>query len=71
MTSLVVPGVDATAAAPVTTAIGSGFFDGDGAFTWTNVAALGDPVVLTTFANSAGLSLLTAAVGATVGALVS
>ena len=109
MTSLVVPGVDATASAPVTTAgpashararrsapspawlglvpfaayvllflavptvlaIGSGFFDGDGAFTWTNVAALGDPVVLTTFANSAGLSLLTAAVGATVGALVS
>ncbi|CAD5138202.1 ABC transporter permease [Microbacterium sp. Nx66] len=109
MTSLVAPGVDAAAPAPVTAAgpashararrsapspawlglvpfaayvllflalptvlaIGSGFFDGDGAFTWTNVAALGDPVVLTTFANSAGLSLLTAAVGATVGALVS
>ncbi|MFI8698406.1 ABC transporter permease [Microbacterium sp.] len=109
MTSLVAPGVDAAASAPVTAAgpashararrsapspawlglvpfaayvllflalptvlaIGSGFFDGDGAFTWTNVAALGDPVVLTTFANSAGLSLLTAAVGATVGALVS
>ncbi|MCZ0710417.1 ABC transporter permease subunit [Microbacterium sp. NRRL B-14842] len=58
-------------ALPTVLAIGSGFFDGDGAFTWTNVAALGDPVVLTTFANSAGLSLLTAAVGATVGALVS
>lgn len=109
MTSLVAPGVDAAASAPVTAAgpashararrsapstawlglvpfaayvllflalptvlaIGSGFFDGDGAFTWTNVAALGDPVVLTTFANSAGLSLLTAGVGATVGALVS
>jgi len=109
VTSLVAPGVDAAASAPVTAAgpashararrsapstawlglvpfaayvllflalptvlaIGSGFFDGDGAFTWTNVAALGDPVVLTTFANSAGLSLLTAAVGATVGALVS
>lgn len=109
MTSLVAPGVDAAASAPVTAAgpashararrsapstawlglvpfaayvllflalptvlaIGSGFFDGDGAFTWTNVAALGDPVVLTTFANSTGLSLLTAAVGATVGALVS
>ncbi|MCT1364314.1 ABC transporter permease subunit [Microbacterium sp. p3-SID337] len=58
-------------ALPTVLAIGSGFFDGDGAFTWTNVAALGDPVVLTTFANSARLSLLTAAVGATVGALVS
>nr|WP_247642187.1 ABC transporter permease subunit [Microbacterium sp. KSW4-4] len=58
-------------AVPTVLAIGSGFFDGDGAFTWTNVAALGDPVVLTTFANSAGLSLLTAAVGAVVGALVS
>ncbi|MEV8170097.1 ABC transporter permease subunit [Microbacterium sp. NPDC077486] len=58
-------------ALPTVLAIGSGFFDGDGSFIWTNVAALGDPVVLTTFANSAGLSLLTAAVGATVGALVS
>nr|WP_315105800.1 ABC transporter permease subunit [uncultured Microbacterium sp.] len=58
-------------AVPTVLAVGSGFFDGDGAFTWTNVAALGDPVVLTTFANSAGLSLLTAAVGAVVGALVS
>ncbi|WP_233486696.1 ABC transporter permease [Zhihengliuella sp. ISTPL4] len=58
-------------AVPTVLAIGSGFFDGDGAFTWTNVAALGDPVVLTAFANSAGLSLLTAAVGAIVGALVS
>ena len=58
-------------AVPTVLAIGSGFFDGDGAFTWTNVAALGDPVVLTTFANSAGLSLLTAGVGALVGALVS
>nr|WP_256209377.1 ABC transporter permease subunit [Microbacterium sp. LCT-H2] len=57
-------------AVPTVLAIGSGFFDRDGAFTWTNVAALGDPVVLTTFANSAGLSLLTAAVGALVGALV-
>ncbi|WP_036304219.1 MULTISPECIES: ABC transporter permease [unclassified Microbacterium] len=57
-------------AVPTILAIGSGFFDGDGAFTWTNVAALGDPVVLNTFANSAWLSLLTAVVGAVVGALV-
>lgn len=57
-------------AVPTILAIGSGFFDDDGAFTWTNVAALADPVVLNTFANSAWLSLLTAVVGAVVGALV-
>lgn len=57
-------------AVPTFLAIGSGFFDGDGAFTWTNVAALVDPVVLNTFANSAWVSLLTAIVGAVVGALV-
>ncbi|MBT2495127.1 ABC transporter permease subunit [Microbacterium sp. ISL-59] len=57
-------------AVPTVLAIGSGFFDDDGAFTWTNVAALADPVVLNTFANSAWLSLLTAVVGAVVGALV-
>jgi putative spermidine/putrescine transport system permease protein len=55
---------------PTLLAIGSGFFTKDGSFTWANVAALGDPVVLHTFANSAGLSLLTAVVGAAVGALV-
>jgi len=57
-------------AVPTVLAIGSGFFTDDGSFTWANVAALGDPVVLTTFANSAWLSLLTAIVGAVVGALV-
>ncbi|MBO0981729.1 ABC transporter permease subunit [Microbacterium sp. SD291] len=57
-------------AVPTVIAIASGFFTDDGAFTWTNVSALADPVVLTTFANSAGLSLLTALVGALVGALV-
>ena len=57
-------------AVPTILAIGSGFFDGDGAFTWTNVAALVDPVVLNTFANSAWVSLLTAVVGAVAGALV-
>uniref|UniRef100_UPI00406BE642 ABC transporter permease n=1 Tax=Microbacterium sp. K35 TaxID=2305440 RepID=UPI00406BE642 len=57
-------------AVPTVLAVGSGFFDDDGAVTMTNVEALGDPVVLRTFANSAGLSLLTAAVGAVVGALV-
>ncbi|WP_447652764.1 ABC transporter permease [Microbacterium sufflavum] len=57
-------------AVPTVLAVGSGFFDDDGAVTMANVEALGDPVVLRTFANSAGLSLLTAAVGAIVGALV-
>ncbi|HWV49164.1 MAG TPA: ABC transporter permease [Microbacterium sp.] len=57
-------------AVPTVLAIGSGFFTDDGSFTWANVAALGDPVVLTTFANSAWLSLLTAVIGAVVGALV-
>lgn len=56
--------------APTILAIGSGFFDGDGAFTWTNVTALVDPVVLNTFANSASLSLLTAVIGAVGGALI-
>ncbi|TFB17111.1 ABC transporter permease subunit [Microbacterium sp. 3H14] len=57
-------------AVPTVLAVGSGFFTKDGAFTWSNIAALADPVVLNTFANSAGLSLLTALVGAVVGALV-
>lgn len=57
-------------ALPTILAIGSGFFADDGVFTWVNVAALGDPVVLNTFANSAWLSLLTAVVGAVVGALI-
>ncbi|GAA1236672.1 putative spermidine/putrescine transport system permease protein [Microbacterium phyllosphaerae] len=57
-------------AVPTVLAIGSGFFTKDGTFTWSNVSALGDPVVLNTFANSAGVSLLTAVIGAVVGALV-
>ncbi|GAB3600084.1 ABC transporter permease [Microbacterium tumbae] len=57
-------------AVPTVLSIGSGFFTENGAFTWTNVAALGDPVILNTFANSAGVSLLTAVVGAVAGALV-
>ena len=55
---------------PTALAIGSGFFTRDGSFTWSNVGALGDPLILRTFANSAGLSLLTAVIGAIVGALV-
>lgn len=57
-------------AVPTLLAIGSGLVDGDGVFTWTNITALVDPVVLNTFANSGWLSLLTAVVGALAGALV-
>jgi len=57
-------------ALPTVLAVGSGLFDDEGAPTADNFAALGDPVVLGTFANSAGVSLVTAAVGAVVGALV-
>ncbi|WP_396667782.1 ABC transporter permease [Microbacterium sp. R86528] len=55
---------------PAAIAIGSGLFDGDGEFTLENVAALTDPVILRTFYNSAWLSLLTASLGAIVGAVV-
>lgn len=56
-------------AVPTVLSVGSGFFTRDGSFTWDNLAALGDPLILTTFANSAVLSLITAIVGAVVGAL--
>ena len=57
-------------ALPTVLAVASGFVDKAGVFTLDNVAALGDPLVLSTFANSAVLSLVTAAVGAVIGALV-
>lgn len=57
-------------AVPTVIAVGTGFFDGDGAFTLDNIAALGEPVIVQTFLNSFSLSLVTAAGGAVVGALV-
>ncbi|MEZ3157255.1 ABC transporter permease subunit [Microbacterium sp. BWR-S6Y] len=57
-------------ALPTVLAVASGFVDKAGVFTLDNVAALGEPLVLSTFANSAVLSLVTAAVGAVIGALV-
>lgn len=57
-------------ALPTILAISTGFFDSDGSFTWANVSALGDPVILNTFWNTTWLSLLTGAVGALLGALV-
>ena len=57
-------------ALPTVLALGSGFFDGEGAFTWSGLTALGDPVILRTFWNSTWVSLLTAVVGAIIGSLV-
>lgn len=55
---------------PTGIALASGLFTKDGAFTWDNLAALGDPVILATFRDSIWISLITAVVGAIVGALV-
>ncbi len=49
-------------ALPTVLAVGSGFVGRGGAFTLDNVAALGDPLVLSTFANSAWVSLVTAVI---------
>ena len=54
---------------PTVIALVTGFLDGDGAFTLSNLAALGNPVVLNTFGNSLWLSALTAVIGAVVGAV--
>lgn len=56
-------------ALPTVLAVASGFVDDEGRFTLANIAALGDPVIVQTFANSAWLSASTALVGAIVGAL--
>lgn len=56
-------------AVPTVLAVGSAFFGDDG-FTFANVAALGDPVVLRTIWSSLWIAALTAVVGAVVGALV-
>lgn len=56
---------------PTVLAVGSGLVDSGGRFTLANLAALADPVILRTFANSAGVSALTAVVGVVVGAMVS
>lgn len=57
-------------ALPTALAIGTGFVDRSGTFTWSNVSALVDPVIVLTFWNTTWLSLLTAAVGAVLGGLV-
>ena len=55
---------------PALLAIGSGFFSGDGAFTFSNFSAFTDPVVLKDLVGSLGLSAASAIIGAVVGALV-
>ncbi len=55
---------------PTVIALSSGLFTKQGVFTWSNLTALGDPVILATFRDSIWISLLTAVVGAIVGALV-
>jgi putative spermidine/putrescine transport system permease protein len=57
-------------ALPTVWAVATGFVDSDGGFTWANISALVDPVILLTFWNTTWLSLLTAAVGAVIGAVV-
>lgn len=57
-------------ALPTILAVGSGFTDQDGAFTFENFSVYTDASLWGTFGASAGLSLLTAVVGAIVGALV-
>jgi putative spermidine/putrescine transport system permease protein len=56
-------------ALPTVLAITSGVFV-NGRFRPDNLGALADPVILTTFWNSAWLSLLTAVLGAAIGALI-
>lgn len=57
-------------AVPAVIAIGSGFFDGSGAFTFANLAAFADPSVLRAFGGSFGLSAASAVIGAVLGAVV-
>ncbi|SDZ35532.1 ABC transporter permease [Herbiconiux ginsengi] len=54
---------------PTVIALVTGFLDGDGGFTLSNLIALGNPVVLNAFGNSLWLSALTAVIGALLGAL--
>ena len=57
-------------AIPTVYAVASGFFTSDGAFTLANLAAFGNPVVIRDFANSIGVSAVTALVSAVAGALI-
>ncbi|MER7798656.1 ABC transporter permease [Microbacterium sp. NPDC096154] len=55
---------------PTILALASGLFDGEGALTGDNLAALADPTIVAVFVNTVWLSATTAVVGAVLGALV-
>lgn len=55
---------------PTLLAIGSGFVDADGSFTLGNFSVYENPVIWKTFGSSSLISLLTALIGAVLGALV-
>ncbi len=57
-------------AVPAVLAVGSGFFDNAGAFTFANLAAFANPQILGDFGASIGISAVTAIVGAIIGALL-
>ncbi len=57
-------------ALPTAIAMATGFFDNAGKFTFDNIAAIFDPVILKTFVSSFWVSALTSIIGAVVGALV-
>jgi putative spermidine/putrescine transport system permease protein len=57
-------------AVPAILAVGSGFFDNAGHFTFQNLTALADPNILKSFGSSIAVSAITAVIGAVVGALV-
>ncbi len=57
-------------AIPAVLAVASGFFDASGSFTLANFAAFANPQILGAFRSSIWISVVTAIVGAVVGALV-
>ena len=57
-------------AIPTIVAVGSGFQDVDGNFTWANIVGLAEPAILNSFVGAFWLSAVTAVVGAIVGAAI-
>lgn len=57
-------------AVPAVLAVGSSFFDKAGAFTFANLSAFADPHIQLDFFNSFWISLVTAVLGAVLGAIV-
>jgi putative spermidine/putrescine transport system permease protein len=57
-------------AVPAVLAVGSGFFDNAGAFTFANLAAFANPQILAAFWASIWISAVTAIIGAVIGAFV-